>query len=186
MNNERFEPNSSSFWRNFAVDVAVGIAFAWYGVTRYDGPRAAGVALMLAMLVAWPLIEYFFHRWLMHGPVPVIRKAHAEHHRHPRMTLMTPWYTHILVGVPMWAALAAITSGPVSALLTAGLYAGYTWFRLVHRIVHYHAQTLAPRFFEKQLRVHALHHARADWYFGVTTSFWDHVFKTAFSNTIKS
>lgn len=178
MTNERDEPNTANFWRNFAVDVVIGAAFAWFGVTRYEGSPAVAAAIALGALAAWPLVEYLFHRYLMHGPVPVIRKAHTLHHEHPRMTLRTPWYAHLLVGIPMWAGFAAITSGPVAALLMVGMYAGYTQFRLVHRLVHHHAQTLPSRYFRNQLRVHAAHHARPDRLFGVTTSFWDHVFGT--------
>jgi sterol desaturase/sphingolipid hydroxylase (fatty acid hydroxylase superfamily) len=176
--NERDEPNTANFWRNFAVDVAIGAAFASYGATRYEGSPAAAAALVLGTFAAWPLVEYLFHRYLMHGPVPVIRRAHALHHEHPRMTFTTPWFAHLLVGIPMWAGFAAITSGAVAALLMAGMYSGYTRFRLVHRLVHYHAQTFASRYFRNQLRAHAAHHARPDQLFGVTTSFWDHAFGT--------
>ena len=178
VNNERVSPNTRSFWRNFVVDVIVGIGFAWFGVTRYGGTALEAAALVLGTLVAWPLLEYLFHRWLMHGPVPVIRKAHEEHHAHPHMTPPTPWFAHLLVGVPLWAALAALTSGAVGALLTTGLYIGYTWFRFVHRMVHFHAHTVAARFMGRLLKRHAIHHARQNLLYGVTTQFWDRVFGT--------
>ena len=66
----------------------------------------------------------------------------------------------------------------LAALLMTGLYAGYTWFRVIHRIVHFHAQTVAPRFFEHRLKLHALHHAHPDRHFGVTTSICDRLFGT--------
>lgn len=178
MSDERVEPNTFNFWRNFAVDLIIWVAFAWYGLTRYDGPVVEAAAFALAGLLAWPLLEYLFHRYFLHGPWRLIRKDHSLHHGHPRVTRVTAWYAHPLTGLGVWAVLAGVSSGAVAALLMTGIYAGYTWFRIVHRVVHYHEETLAPRFLGTRLGLHEQHHDRPDRHFGVTTSFWDRVFGT--------
>ena len=178
MRSETVVTNTFNFWRNFTVDVAVGVAFAWFGAMQYRGGAASGVALALSGLAAWPLLEYLFHRWLMHGPVPVIRKAHAMHHGNPRFTRATVWFAHALVGIGLWAILATIVSAGAAALVTSGLYAGYSWFRVVHRLVHHHADTAGGRFLRERVRLHELHHDQPDRHFGVTSSICDRLFGT--------
>ena len=179
MSSEKVQPNTFNFWRNFTVDFAVAVAFAWFGVTRYRGTGLEAAALVAAGFIAWQPLEYLFHRWLMHGRVPIIRKAHAMHHGHPQFTRSTIWFAHAAIGVPLWALLAWLTSPAAGALLTTGLYAGYTWFRVVHRLVHYHSETMSGRrFFGDRVRLHELHHAQPDRHFGVTSSICDRLFGT--------
>jgi 4-hydroxysphinganine ceramide fatty acyl 2-hydroxylase len=178
MQPETRDPQHSRFWSNLALDVFVGCAFAWLGITRYDGsPDTAAVVVITAMFV-WPFIEYIVHRWLMHGPIPAMSREHLLHHSRPEMTFTTPWSAHLLVGLPSWAALAAITSSGIGALLMTGVYAGFTWFRFVHRMVHFHAQTVGARFFGSALRRHDQHHAQPDHLFGVTSPICDGIFGT--------
>jgi hypothetical protein len=47
------------------------------------------VALALLGLVAWTLLEYALHRFVLHGLQP-FRTWHAEHHRRPRALIGTP------------------------------------------------------------------------------------------------
>lgn len=174
----RVEGYAVNFWRNFVIDVAFGIAFLCFGSIRHNGSRASAAALVFAGFFAWPLLEYLVHRHVLHGPWHALRKHHALHHRDPQWERMTAWYAHPLTGLAVGAPLAALWSIPVALLLLAGFYAGYTWFRTVHRIVHFHGETVAPRFLGSRLSLHGLHHDYPDRLFGVTTSMWDRVFGT--------
>ena len=163
------------FWPNLAIDFSVGIVFAIFGITRFDGSPLHAAAIVLLAVIAWPLIEYVVHRWLMHGPIAAASREHLVHHARPDITFTTPPIAHLFVGLPSWAVLALMTSMSIAALLMAGVYAGFVWFRIVHRVVHFHPRV---RFFGHSLRVHELHHERPQRLFGVTTSFWDRVFGT--------
>ena len=63
--------------------------------------------------------------------------------------------------------------------LAIGVMAGFFWYGVVHHAIHYRKpRTLATRLLLATRR-HAQHHyAREPGNFGVTTSFWDHVFGT--------
>lgn len=172
------EPYTFNLWRNFVVDLVLGAAFLSFGFVRHGGSAVSGAGLVLAGLLAWPLLEYLVHRYLLHGPWHALRKEHMLHHRDPRWERLTAWYAHPLAGIATGAVIWVFSSVAAAALLMAGVIAGYTCFRTVHRVVHFHAGTLAPRFFERRLAVHELHHDHPDRYYGVTTSFWDRVFGT--------
>jgi hypothetical protein len=51
--------------------------------------HAEMLAFALLGLVAWTLVEYVLHRFVLHGIQP-FRAWHAEHHRRPRALIGTP------------------------------------------------------------------------------------------------
>lgn len=165
----------ATFWRNLAADASVGAAFAMFGVVQFEGSALHAMAIVTFAIIAWPLIEYVVHRWLMHGPIAATSREHLVHHARPDITFTTPLMAHVYVSLPWWIVLSLITSMATAALLMSGVYAGYVWFRLVHRVVHFHPHV---RWFGHSLRVHEAHHARPDHLYGVTTSLWDRVFGT--------
>ena len=171
------ESYSFNFWRNFVVDFVFGVALACYGLYA-SRSMVRGAGLLLAGFLAWPLLEYIVHRFVLHGPWRALRKDHTLHHGDPRMTRLTGWYAHPLTGIAVGAPIAALSSPAAAALIMSGILAGYAWFRVVHRIVHFHDDTLAPRLLGTRLSQHVRHHDQPDRLFGVTTSFWDRVFGT--------
>lgn len=146
------------------------------------GPRAQAlefVALTLAGLAGWTLIEYLMHRFVLHGLLPFSR-WHATHHQQPKAltgapTVLSATLIAALVFLPMllagdfWYACA----------LTLGVLAGYFAYSVTHHATHHwHGDGAWLR---RRRRWHALHHHRAGppGRYGVTTAFWDHVFRTA-------
>lgn len=172
------EPNTFNFWRNFAVDVCTGGVLLWFGASRHGGTFAEIAGLLLAGLLAWSLLEYWVHRLVLHGPWRATRKDHSLHHASPRWTPLTAWYVHVLTGLAVTALIAAFSPLAVACLVAAGIYAGYNWFRIVHRILHFHFETVGHRFLEKRFALHEQHHERPNRHYGVTTSIWDRVFGT--------
>ena len=178
MPGEKAEPNTFNFWRNFAVDVCTGVALLWFGASRHGGTFAEIAGLLLAGLLLWSLLEYWVHRLVLHGPWLATRKDHALHHARPTMTPLTPWYAHLLAGLAFTALIAAFSSLAVASLIGAGVYAGYNWFRVVHRILHFHFETAGRRLLGTRFVLHEQHHERPYRHYGVTTSIWDRVFGT--------
>lgn len=176
--NKRVEPSAFNFWRNFVVDVVTGAAYGYFGLTRYSESLVGGAGVVLVGFLVWPPVEYLVHRYVLHGPWLALRKDHTLHHRDPKMTRLTGWYAHPLTSIAVVAPVAAISSLPVAALLMTGVYVGYTWFRVVHRIVHFHEETVASRLLRTRLSLHEKHHDRPDRHFGVTSSVLDRVFGT--------
>jgi len=177
---ERVAASPINYWATFVTDLVVAASFAWFGATRHPGSAFGAAAFVLLGIAGWPLLEYSLHRWLLHGKLSAaFRKEHARHHAYPRETAGTPWLASTSLGIVFWACLAFVLSGSAAALFMSGIYAGYIYFVIVHRMQHYHPEVMGRwRLFGRQLRMHELHHAQPDMHFGITTSIWDHILGT--------
>jgi sterol desaturase/sphingolipid hydroxylase (fatty acid hydroxylase superfamily) len=136
------------------------------------------VPAFAAGLLAWTLVEYIAHRVFLHH-TPVLAALHEEHHRRPSAMIGTPiWISGALLGgtvLALWALLGVDLASGVGA----GLVAGYLWYMVVHHTSH-HTRPDPASYLYRAKRRHGLHHhGRRPGNFGVTTSFWDHVFRTA-------
>lgn len=141
-----------------------------------DTQGIAVAALALLGLCSWTLIEYVFHRFILHGVRP-FRRWHAEHHSRPMALICTP----TILSATLIAALvflpALLLGNPWRAGgVTLGVLTGYLLYGITHHATHHWRANLS---WLKQRKLwHALHHragARPGCY-GVTSSFWDHVF----------
>jgi cyclopropane-fatty-acyl-phospholipid synthase len=140
--------------------------------------RTEILAFALLGLMAWTLVEYVLHRFVLHRIQP-FKAWHAEHHRRPRALIGTPT-------IMSAALIAALVFLPVLVLsdlwracsLTFGLLTGYLVYAVVHHATHHWR---VDNVWLRQIkRHHALHHspiaARAR--YGVSSAFWDFVFGT--------
>ena len=66
----------------------LGVAVLLAIVAPYER-RTELMALALLGLVAWTLLEYVLHRFVLHGMQP-FQAWHAEHHRRPQALIGTP------------------------------------------------------------------------------------------------
>ena len=137
--------------------------------------------VFVAGLFVWTFIEYLLHRVLFHH-APVLSLIHGRHHRSPQDLIGTPAWASVLLGViavacPSWA----LFGFNLATAATAGLGTGYLWYVLVHYATHHWQLPRDSYLYQARLR-HARHHHHLSHgrNFGVTTSFWDHVFGTAF------
>lgn len=170
--------------------LAYGADFALYGVAVaalsvllvIRSPHGDGLELAAtcaAGLIAWTLIEYLFHRFLLHRLSP-FREWHAQHHARPSARIASPTFfsatlLFVLVYLPgrllfgFWAACA----------LTLGVTAGYLAYAVAHHATHHWRPS--SDWLKRNKRWHAAHHHGngQERCFGVTNSFWDRVFGTA-------
>jgi sterol desaturase/sphingolipid hydroxylase (fatty acid hydroxylase superfamily) len=137
------------------------------------------VSSCLLGIPVWTLVEYLLHRFVFHE-LPGIVELHAMHHSRPSAYIGSPvwvsflaWFT--IVFLPIWL----VGDFEIAAGTTSGLILGYVWYLVVHDAVHrwslkQHSWLLKAR------HRHLLHHRRADHTgnFGVSTGFWDVVFRT--------
>jgi sterol desaturase/sphingolipid hydroxylase (fatty acid hydroxylase superfamily) len=165
-----------NYWATFITDALAAAAFGWLGATRYAGSYLVGALLVIAGFLSWTLFEYLLHRFVLHGWTKAARE-HAKHHRDTHALISTPLLTIPLLALVIFFAIAFAASSGVAALLTFGLYAGYNYFVVVHHMQHFHPQLLARSgLFERNLRLHVLHHDRPDMHFGISCSIWDRAF----------
>ena len=133
---------------------------------------------MLSGLLGWTAIEYGLHRFLLHGPQP-FRRWHAEHHQRPSARIGTPT---ILSGglIAALVLLPALLLGDPwrAGALSLGMLGGYLAYTLSHHAIHHGCGD--SRWLRRRKRWHARHHhpTRLPLCYGVTTGFWDRVFRS--------
>jgi sterol desaturase/sphingolipid hydroxylase (fatty acid hydroxylase superfamily) len=133
--------------------------------------------LVLAGLAAWTLLEYLVHRFVFHRYSSVGRRLHQFHHDHPndpdaeRSSLSTP-----LIALPI-GVLLIVTAGEDGSAIFAGLLLGYLAFIVVHYAVHRWPIEPNSWLYSAKMR-HLTHHRFDNCNYGVTTIFWDIVFRT--------
>jgi cyclopropane-fatty-acyl-phospholipid synthase len=172
----RITTSPINYWATFVTDAVAAAAFGWLGAIRYDGSIVVGVLYIAGGFLSWTLIEYLLHRWVLHGWTPAARE-HAKHHRDTHALISTPLMLIPLLSAVIFAAIAFATSIGDAALITCGLYAGYNYFVIVHHLQHFHPELLARSpLFERNLRLHELHHRHPGTHFGISVALWDRVF----------
>jgi sterol desaturase/sphingolipid hydroxylase (fatty acid hydroxylase superfamily) len=134
--------------------------------------------LVLVGLAAWTLMEYLVHRFVFHHGHSLGRRLHQLHHDHPsdpdseRSSLSTP-----LLAFPIGYLLIHAAGLEDGSALFAGLLWGYLIFIVVHYAVHRWRIEPNSWLYPTKMR-HLTHHHLENCNFGVTTIFWDVVFRT--------
>lgn len=168
------------------IFVPVALYLLWHGASQgHVGPWAS-VALACGGFLTWTLTEYWLHRTFFHW-VPDTSwgermhfLVHGVHHRWPRdrYRLVMPLAVSVTL---FWVFLGLflVVLGPLAWSFHAGFALGYVTYDLTHYYVHHHRPR--SQWLRAVRRHHLSHHApRAEHggKFGVSTTLWDHVFRT--------
>ncbi len=155
---------------------------------QHDAVRLPAAAVTFAGgWLVWSFAEYVLHRTLFHwkpktswGP-RMHFLLHGVHHDwvFDQYRLVMPPAASILIGTAFGLMFRALL-GPTWFLTT---FAGFTFGYMVYDVVHYatHHLKLSNRWFLALKKHHLLHHhspRHADRKFGVSSTLWDHVFRT--------
>jgi 4-hydroxysphinganine ceramide fatty acyl 2-hydroxylase len=148
--------------------------------------------------VTWTLVEYLFHRYVLHGRFPpgkgVIRRflherldpLHWDHHMRPfdgrhisgELKDILPLF---FVAAPV-SFLFPVYTAPV---VLAGVVQSYVSEEWLHYALHFSNSRFPP--FRRMKKYHLYHHSPRgiDKGYGITTRFWDGVFDTRFSEAVR-
>jgi sterol desaturase/sphingolipid hydroxylase (fatty acid hydroxylase superfamily) len=134
------------------------------------------VIFVLAGLFTSTFIEYFLHRFILHGLQP-FKRWHALHHARPSALIGTPTILSLTLIVILVFTPAILLGNLLRACaLTLGLTGGYLFYTITHHATHHWK---ANHSWLKERKIwHARHH-HVDAHpvcFGVSTGFWDEVF----------
>jgi small-conductance mechanosensitive channel len=132
-------------FRSFWIFPALSIALLWT-TYRAETHNLYGLAGFVAIgLIAWTLLEYVFHRFLLHLEIrsktlrALINESHIRHHRSPRdpnQILVYPGFG-IVISAMIYALLLAFTRDPfATAGIISGIWAGFLYYEAVHYRVH--------------------------------------------------
>ena len=173
------EHSQAAYRIDFALYSASIIALASYLVwSNPHGVRIELLAVALIGLVSWTLIEYVLHRFVLHGLQP-FRRWHAAHHERPSALICAPTILSATL-IAMLVFLPALLLGDwwQACALTLGLLIGYLAYAVTHHAIHHWPAN--SKWLKHRKRFHALHHhLRQPGFYGVTSGFWDEVFRTA-------
>lgn len=157
-------------WLGFLITPALtaGQALLWFGI---------GV-------ISWSLFEYLLHRYLFHlveGAFPgsdrLTYLLHGVHHEYPndaQRTLM-PFAPKVIFSV-VFFGLFYLIFGKVGPFFSSGFLIGYYLYSMLHYAIHRFKAPKGMKFLWTHHHLH--HHLHSDKAFGVSSRFWDRVFKT--------
>ena len=160
--------------------------------------RGMGLAAYLSGIPLWTLIEYLFHRYVLHGRFPKresrlgqwmhdrLDPLHWEHHQRPFDGLHISGQLSDLIGLFAIAApvswLFPLHTAP---MLLAGVMQSYVLEEWIHHSVHFYE--FRNRYFRYVQRHHRYHHSRQgmELGYGLTSDVWDSVFGTHYPPPVR-
>ncbi|RZF45336.1 hypothetical protein LSTR_LSTR010423 [Laodelphax striatellus] len=141
-----------------------------------------------AGLLLWPLVEYSIHRWLFHACPPPTSPLlitlhfgiHGLHHKSPFDTrrLLFPPAPALTLAAFAYLPLRAVLAAPLATAVLAGALTGFLGYDLTHYYLHTGSPSPGTRLYRLKRRHNQHHFAQFDRGYGISSSFWDHVFKT--------
>ena len=158
-----------------------------------------GVAMFLASIPLWTLVEYLFHRYVLHGRFPshdgVIGRflhdrldpLHWEHHARPHDGMHISGELRDFL--PVFAIVAPLTFlAPVytAPVILAGIFQCYVIEEWIHHSVHFY--NFKNRYFRYIRRHHRYHHTQPgmELGFGLTSGLWDVPFRTRYPKPVRN
>ncbi len=176
------EHGVAAYRADFALYAATAVVLL--GLLLFGSPHdqwQQNTALAVAGLLGWSAAEYLLHRFILHGMEP-FRGWHAAHHARPTALICTPTlFSAALIATLVF--LPALWWGGAwqACALTLGVLTGYLAYTVTHHATHHWRADTA--WLRRRKRWHALHHqaahAAVPACYGVTSAFWDHVFRSA-------
>lgn len=156
------------------------------------------LAFYMAGVPVWTLVEYLFHRYVLHGRFPpgegIIRRfmherldpLHWEHHKRPFDGLHINGELKDLLPLFFVAAPASFLA-PIFTLpaLLAGVVQCYVLEEWIHHSCHYY--NFRNPYFRYIKRYHFYHHSPKgmEQGYGLTNGFWDIIFGTRYPASVR-
>lgn len=161
--------------------VLIGLVVLAYRFGAEIHPWEAAFALLCGIFF-WTFLEYAIHRFILHNGL-MFSGDHEAHHASPKAMIATPtWLTFLIMVFGIYIPAILLLHPAIGLVFGFGVTFGY----LVYSFAHYSLHQWNVRdngFFYRWKRLHALHHfVGPHGNFGVTSSFWDHVFGTVVSS----
>jgi Fatty acid hydroxylase superfamily len=177
--------------RLYPVTVVYSVQLAvLLGLAIRSGHALGALAFMALAILCWIPIEYWAHRYILHGVFPkrggplrrglhyLFDATHADHHARPWDGMYINGHVDTL-----WAALLFVPLSFLAPLYTAPIWVAtvflcYAFEEWVHHATHF--WNFQWPYFQYLRRRHLYHHTRhgAGIAYGVTSGIWDMVVGT--------
>jgi sterol desaturase/sphingolipid hydroxylase (fatty acid hydroxylase superfamily) len=178
--------NRVELYKPFAFYAVLLAALNAAALRGGDHAPAGVAALVVVGLLAWGLVEYSIHRWVLHRESHIAdaqlhgNRVHLAHHLNP--SALDRLNVRLSESLPVCAAYcllawAATGDWRSTVFLYDGLMFGYFFYEyLDYQAHHGAARNPVVRYFRRYHLLH--HHCDAEARFGVTSPLFDLVFGT--------
>jgi cyclopropane-fatty-acyl-phospholipid synthase len=177
------EQSALTYWADFVIYGLAVVSLAAFVTIKSPGTLwLTAVGCAAAGFVAWTLVEYLMHRFVLHRVQP-FKGWHDEHHERPVALMATPtWISAFLILVVVFAPLAVFSNLWIACASTLGVLSGYLAYTMTHHATHH--WRASSHWAASRKRIHARHHhSRVLGDFGVTSQIWDRLFATSAATT---
>ncbi len=166
----------------------ISVGLIYYGITEKGISANWTIGLFFCGFFFFTFAEYMMHRYLYHFPSvsPRYKKfaytAHGVHHDFPKdkARLVMPIPASLMFTLMFYGIYYAVMGELVYAFLP-GFLIGYSAYLWVHYMVH--AFRPPKKYFKVLWIHHAIHHYKEpNRAFGVSSPFWDIIFRTMPTN----
>jgi len=139
------------------------------------------IVLFLLGVVLWTFLEYVIHRFLGHkkNSKNIIKKEHGQHHSLAHY--FVPLHKKALMATVVLIVCTLLTGAPFGLAngiaFSLGLAGMYFVYEVTHRLFHSNEPLI--KYGLRMRKHHFYHHFRnPNVNHGVTTAFWDRIFRT--------
>lgn len=168
--------------------VPLALYFLYQSVFVYSLSIFYIIAFIALGIVVWTFTEYNMHRFVFHWTPPgkygpqINFLFHGVHHDYPRDSkrlVMVPAISLPLCVLFYFAFKWLLGDANVTAFFT-GFLIGYLFYDMTHYALHH--VNFKSKFWLDLKQHHMIHHySDHDNGFGVSSKFWDHVYRTTFT-----
>jgi sterol desaturase/sphingolipid hydroxylase (fatty acid hydroxylase superfamily) len=168
----------SAFFADFYFYPTAAVVFIVIALVSDLHQWQATILAVVTGFCFWTFVEYLLHRYVLHH-VKWVKVQHDVHHNDQKALVGTPTWFSFLVFLALVTMPAVLFSSiELAAGFTAGMMLGYLWYVTAHYGIH-HWHVRSSGYMSRLRRRHALHHHFDELgNFGVTSGFWDYVFRT--------
>jgi sterol desaturase/sphingolipid hydroxylase (fatty acid hydroxylase superfamily) len=175
----------ASYWLPVVFYAPIGAAFVLWSLLAGGVAAWQFIVLPFSGVLFWTFLEYFFHSVGFHRPtrssrLQEVQASHLGHHADP--TELTQIVSRLSFTLPVALAIFGVLtlmlwSAQLAGLVMVGVIVGYLAYEVIHYRIHVGRRS---RWLPRSLvRNHLYHHHKDQTRcFGVTTTLWDHVFRT--------
>lgn len=164
------------------------IAYLFYrAIVDYSMNITTIIGLFFAGMAFWSLTEYLLHRFIFHFPAKsnfgkkIHFIFHGVHHDYPSDSrrLVMPPSVSIPLAIIFYFLFLVIFGQSLMLPFFAGFILGYLFYDLTHYAIHHF--NMHSNIWLAIKNHHMLHHYQDEYKgYGVSTPFWDIIFRTNF------
>jgi len=167
-----------NYWLGFIFDGFMCFALFVFAMLQPESSLLHSFIVFTSGLLIFSFTEYFFHRWLFHEWIEVMKRGHLAHHENPLGYDALPFFLPSLVYLALAMLLQFFMPIGDACLLSSSVALGYITYGLTHYALHhYRFQNIVAK---KLLAHHQIHHYHPEYNFGVTSPLWDKVLRTEY------